>query len=96
MSRARGAEARSAMRGCSRDSLFAYWSAYERCGAPHALLTCTPCAQRTAAAAARCGDGGARVAARAPAYSNLSAEEHAWFLEHAGARRGPPSGAISQ
>ena len=59
-------------------------------------LTCTPCAQRTAAATARCGGGGARVAARAPAYSNLSAEEHAWFLEHAGARRGPPSGAISQ
>jgi len=37
--------------GCSRDSLFAHWSACERCGAPHALLTCTPCAQRTAAAA---------------------------------------------
>jgi len=42
------------------------------------------------------GPGGARLAARAPAYSNLSAEEHAWFLEHAGARRSPPSSAASQ
>ncbi|KAK9822803.1 hypothetical protein WJX81_000125 [Elliptochloris bilobata] len=51
-----------------------------------ALFAAEYAAQRAAAAAARPAAGDLRMAQRAPVWSKLSAEEHAWFLENAGER----------